>query len=43
MLTRTAALAFGERSYSLGEIEALTDGLAASLRERGVEKGSASR
>lgn len=39
MLTRTAALAFGERSYSHGDLEALTDGLAAGLRNRGVRAG----
>ncbi len=39
MLTRTAALAFGERHYSHAEIEALTDGLAATLRGRGVRSG----
>jgi long-chain acyl-CoA synthetase len=39
MLTRTAALAFGERHYSLGELEALTDGLAATLHRRGVRSG----
>lgn len=39
MLIRTAALAFGERHYSHAEIEALTDGLAATLRGRGVRSG----
>jgi long-chain acyl-CoA synthetase len=39
MLTRTAALAFGERHYSLGELEALTDGLATTLHRRGVRSG----
>ena len=39
MLIRTAALAFGERRYSHAEIEALTDGLAATLRGRGVRSG----
>ena len=39
MLTRTAALAFGEQSYSLGELESLADALAATLRRRGVQSG----
>lgn len=39
MLTRTAALAFGERSYSRGDLDALTDGLAGALRKRGVRAG----
>ncbi|MFZ0831794.1 MAG: AMP-binding protein [Mycobacterium sp.] len=39
MLTRTAALAFGERSYSLGELESLADGLGGTLRQRGVQSG----
>ena len=30
------ALAFGEREYSLSELEALADGMAAVLEERGV-------
>ncbi|HUM00202.1 MAG TPA: AMP-binding protein [Mycobacterium sp.] len=40
MLTRTAAaLAFGECNYSLGELEALADGLATTLANRGVRSG----
>ncbi len=39
MLTRTAALEFGERNYSLAELEAMADGLAAALQKRGVRSG----
>ncbi len=34
-----AALAFGDRSYTLAELEALADGMAAMLQARGVRSG----
>ena len=36
---RATALAFGERQYSLPELEALADGMAAALQQRGVRPG----
>lgn len=38
-VTDVAALAFGEREYSLNELDALASGMATSLEQRGVRAG----
>lgn len=38
-MTEPAALAFEDRQYSLSDLDALTDGLAATLRKRNVHAG----
>ncbi|BBZ59499.1 class I adenylate-forming enzyme family protein [Mycolicibacterium monacense] len=38
-VTDAAALAFGEREYSLNELDALASGMATSLEQRGVRAG----
>nr|WP_235679491.1 AMP-binding protein [Mycolicibacterium monacense] len=38
-MTDAAALAFGEREYSLNELDALASGMATSLEQRGVRAG----